>query len=385
MVLVRRPIKSVHRRRDREPAVTSPDWKAKYAEIRPTYEGYERKLRELVGTVLEYAKIDVVQVEGRVKTVDSFAEKIGRKSEKYRDPLKDMTDLVGLRIIAYYVEDVDAIVEVLSTEFEVIEQHSTNKQDELAPDQFGYASNHVIARIGRSRRALPEWAPYADIVVEFQVRTTLQHAWAAVNHKLSYKRVEEVPITLQRRLFRLSALFEMADEQFSAIRRAAAELSDVYSDSVKDGNLGIEIDADSLDAYIHNSPKVALILRLLTEELRIPLAALSTNVEGQRSALLQIARHLGATTIEEFDQLVPSEADTIRRTLKTVEKIAPSTDDAPYRNVYHVVLVICVSLHPITEEFYKSLFGESSWLAIVEIKAELGEPKSAGSPDPVSR
>jgi putative GTP pyrophosphokinase len=377
MVLARRPIKSVHRRRDREPVVTSPDWKAKYAEIRPTYEVCERKLRELVGTVLEYAKIDVVQVEGRVKTVDSFAEKIGRKSGKYTDPLKDMTDLVGLRIIAYYVEDVDAIVEVLSTEFEVIEQHSTNKQDELAPDQFGYASNHVIARVGRSRRALPEWAPYAGIVVEFQVRTTLQHAWAAVNHKLSYKRVEEVPITLQRRLFRLSALFEMADEQFSAIRRAAAELSDVYSDSVKDGNLGIEIDADSMDAYIQNSPKVALILRVLKEQLGVPVA--SFGVEGQRSALLRTARHLGATTIDEFDQLLPSETGTIRRILTAIEKIAPSTGDAPYENVYHVVVDICVVLHPITEEFYTEVFA-SDWERLNEIKAELGETETTDSP-----
>ncbi|MBM7859465.1 RelA/SpoT domain-containing protein [Lentzea nigeriaca] len=97
--------------------MTSPNWKARYAEIRPTYEAYEKKLRELVTTVLEHAKIDVVQVEGRVKTVDSFAEKISRKSGKYADPLKDMTDLVGLRIIAYYVEDVDKIVSLLRNEF----------------------------------------------------------------------------------------------------------------------------------------------------------------------------------------------------------------------------------------------------------------------------
>jgi putative GTP pyrophosphokinase len=63
---------------------------------------------------------------------------------------------------------------------------------------------------------------YADIRAEIQVRTALQHAWSAVHHKLEYKSSTEAPPELRRRLFRLSALFELADEQFSELRDARA-------------------------------------------------------------------------------------------------------------------------------------------------------------------
>ncbi|RAS69012.1 ppGpp synthetase/RelA/SpoT-type nucleotidyltransferase [Lentzea atacamensis] len=353
--------------------MTSPSWKTQYAEIRPKYEAYEKKLKELVETVLTHAKIDVVQVEGRVKTLDSFAEKIDRKDGKYTDPLKDMTDLVGLRIIAYYVEDVEQIAALLRSQFTVLEEHSANKQDALAPDQFGYASNHLVIRLGNDRCSLPEWSRYADIAVELQVRTTLQHAWAAVHHKLSYKRAEEVPTSLQRRLFRLSALFEMADEQFSAIRTAASELSDEYSDNVKQGNLDIEIDADSLGAYLRNSPKVALIRRVASEDFNHEIPA----DDSFRSELIQLATHLGAKTIDEFDRLLPGDAETITSVL--------TAGGRTYRSVYAALAIFCAALHPVDEDFYKSLFAKSSWPIILEIKAKLGEPGQAGSPDQVSR
>lgn len=373
MLAERHPIKSVHHRRDREPVVTSPNWKTRYAEIRPTYETYEKKLRELVTTVLDHAKIDVVQVEGRVKTVDSFAEKIGRKSGKYADPIEDMTDLVGLRIIAYYVEDVDRIVSLLRKEFDVLEEHSANKQSELAPDQFGYTSNHLTVRIG-SRSAWLEWAPYAGIAVEFQVRTTLQHAWAAVNHKLSYKRVEEVPISLQRRLFRLSALFEMADEQFSAIRNAASELSDEYSDNVKQGNLDFQIDADSIDAYLQISKKMRRISGIAVGEFGVNIrGADRVLIELSRSDLIKVAGHLGARTIDEFDRLLPGTDAEIRRVLGVLtEKVPTLKPDDAGTTTPKLATFIATALHGMSREFFDSIYEGGGWEIFAEVREALG-------------
>lgn len=379
MVLARRPIKSVHRRRDREPAVTSPDWKAKYAEIRPTYEGYERKLRDLVGEILEHAGIDVFQVEGRVKTLSSFEEKIKRKEGKYADPFADMTDLVGLRIIAHYLEDVDRIVELLSNQFEVRREHSMNKQDELAPDQFGYTSNHLVIRIG-SRGERPEWAKYADISVELQVRTMSQHAWAAVHHKLSYKRVEEVPTSLQRRLFRLSALFEMADEQFSAIRTAISELSDEYSDNVRQGNLDIEIDADSVDAYIKNSPKVRDLIVLVRNEFNThPIPVDGARTEHTRTRLLRLIDQLGIRTLEEFDRTLP-DADKARQMFIALRGVADEMDPARQQRagvVEHEILSsLLILLYGIPKDLYEGMYVDPEvWVQYDETRKRLGSRK----------
>ena len=163
----------------------SPDeWGDRYRARRATYESMTTRLRALIADLINDAGLDVIQVDGRAKTVDSFVEKIGRKGKKYEDPFADMTDLVGLRIITYYHEDVARIGEILKGEFKIDEKNSVDKIAGLAADRFGYLSVHYIVSLSPARRQLAEWRQYAGIRAEIQVRTALQHAWAAVQHKI---------------------------------------------------------------------------------------------------------------------------------------------------------------------------------------------------------
>jgi hypothetical protein len=92
---------------------------------------------------------------------------------------------------------------------------------------------------------------YRDLRFEIQVRTIAQHAWATVDHKLRYKRESDVPPELQRDLWRLSAVFELADKQFSDIRRHTAELASSYAERVSTGDLGsLGLNRDALTAYM---------------------------------------------------------------------------------------------------------------------------------------
>lgn len=327
--------------------MTSLDWKAEYVKARSTYEDCEKDVRRFVGKILENAGIAVFQVEGRVKTLDSIDEKIRRKSGKYANPLTDMTDLVGVRIIAHYLEDVDRIVELLSKEFEVREEHSVNKRDELAPDQFGYASNHLVVRIGsRSERS---WVRYAGISAEFQVRTMSQHAWAAMHHKLGYKREADVPIPLQRKLFRLSALFEMADEQFSTIKGEIDKLSGEYSDSVKHGALDLRVNAQSMEAYVRNSPKVLEIAEV-ANGLRI------RYWEGDLSVLVALAKALGAKTIGQFDEKVPDGPSTHRVLSAFLSVFGPRSEG----RVIEISLgSIIATFRGLEEKQFKRIFPDS--------------------------
>jgi putative GTP pyrophosphokinase len=204
----------------------SPDeWGSRYRAIRGTCESMTGRLRSLVADLLAEAGIDVIQIESRTKDLDSFTEKISRKRAKYANPLTEITDLVGLRIITYYREDVAAVGEVLRGEFQIDATNSVDKAASLDPDRFGYSSVHYVVSLSPDRRRLVEWRPYAGMRAEIQVRTALQHAWSAVNHKLDYKSPTEVPRELRRRLFRLSALFELADEEFSELRDERARIA----------------------------------------------------------------------------------------------------------------------------------------------------------------
>ena len=223
---------------------------AEYARLRPTYESYTAKLAGLIENLLETADIGVHKIEPRCKEVDKFKEKINRAGKAYEDPLREVTDLVGVRVIAYYPEDVDKICDLLRQEFEVDEANSTDKRAALDPDRFGYLSYHLVVTLGPSRKRLAEWRACAEIKAEIQVRTVLQHAWAAISHELDYKSVDHAPIELQRKLNRLSPLLELADEQFQELRNDRDTSSRRDRDKIARHDLDIEINLDSLMTYI---------------------------------------------------------------------------------------------------------------------------------------
>lgn len=283
------------------------EWIDSYRRRRSEYEEFTRRLHALLRDLLKEDGIDVVQIDARAKEVDSFAEKVRRKQDQYDDPLLDVTDLVGLRVITYYVEDVARVGKIVEREFEVDSANSVDKGHLLGPDQFGYMSVHYVAKLDERRAGLPEWNPFQGMAFEVQIRTALQHAWAAVDHKLRYKTLEDVPDDLKRNLYRLSALFELADEQFAALRDASNRLRKQYKDQVTTGDLGIPVNADSIEAYLRGTSKFDAICTraanagwgLLRAE-----AEDDNRREWARSTLLAALQAVKIETIEEFDRLL---------------------------------------------------------------------------------
>lgn len=202
--------------------------------------------------MLAHDGIETAQIEARCKAVQSFTDKIVRKGEKYNNPIADITDLVGLRVIVYYPDDVDRVGKVIAREFDVDADNSLRRGVDSDPDRFGYRSDHYVVRLGQARRELSEWEQFAALRSEIQVRTVMQHAWAAVDHKIRYKG-DELPTDLRRRLYRLSALLETADEQFAALRAASEEVRVAYRSSLAQGDFDLGLDALSLQAYLSQS------------------------------------------------------------------------------------------------------------------------------------
>jgi ppGpp synthetase/RelA/SpoT-type nucleotidyltranferase len=281
--------------------VSPEEWGNRYRVKRATYESMTTRLRTLITDLIHDAGIDVIQVEGRAKSVDSFVEKIGRKGKKYTDPFADMTDLVGLRIITYYREDVARIGDILKGEFKVDEKNSVDKVAGLAADRFGYLSVHYIVWLSPARGQLAEWRQYAGIPAEIQVRTALQHAWAAVQHKLDYKSSIEAPLELRRRLFRLSALFELADEQFSELRDARARIEAEYADDVRQGHFDLPVNEASLAAYLDDGGKRDMIGKMITDTGGKIYAQDDRALAKDRRDLLKLLNIIEISTISQLD------------------------------------------------------------------------------------
>ena len=169
-------------------------WEESYRRHLSRYEDFTNHLRDLLEDLLKNANIDVIQIDGRAKSAESFAEKVRRKGAQYDDPLRQVTDLVGLRVITYYLEDVSRVGDLVRDEFAVDPVNSVDKAEMATPEQFGYRSVHYVATLGPNRRDLAEWAPFRSVRFEVQVRTSFQHAWAAVDHKLRYKTAKDVTV-----------------------------------------------------------------------------------------------------------------------------------------------------------------------------------------------
>lgn len=210
--------------------------KASFEKLEPSYRLLSENIKSALIKFLKEKNIDFVDVETRVKSFDSLFSKIERKM--YTDPLVEINDICGLRIINYYPSDLKIIESIINEEFDVIE--SSNKEEEMDDDRFGYRSFHFIAKIKKDWLSAPNYRGLGDLKFEIQARTILMHGWAAISHKLSYKHERDVPKKFQRELFRLSALIEMADEQFERLRSERREYSESF----------VEADDKGEDAFI---------------------------------------------------------------------------------------------------------------------------------------
>jgi ppGpp synthetase/RelA/SpoT-type nucleotidyltranferase len=295
-----------------DPEQKSPDeWGAVYRRQRGVYENCAKRYRWMLKDMLADAGIEVVQIEQRAKKVESLVKKIADKKGAYVDPLTDVTDLAGVRVITYYREDVALVEGLIRGRFEVDEERSVKGSDAVAPDEFRYTGDHLIVRHGAAHDVPPGWADICELWVEVQIRTATEHAWAAVDHKLKYKAERSWPPRLQRRFAQLKALFELADDQFSVLRREYGELERGYTDTMSEGDLEIPIDAVALAAYLAQTEKIAPLMTLAEElgwSIRPDAEALGGKGLGERPRELNdLALTLGMTgieTIRQFDEFL---------------------------------------------------------------------------------
>jgi len=227
-----------------------------YKERIATYDTLGQNFYDSISILLKDEGIKFLSISYRVKDIESFIEKIERKS--YENPLTQIEDICGLRIICYYQKDIQRIRDTIKKEFEVLE--STDKEDKLDYDQFGYRSYHIIASINPKWDVVPNYRGMTDLKCEIQIRTVLMHAWAEIEHNLAYKSKSQTPQKFRRKLHRISAKLEEADEQFEELKKESEEYQKEIRKEVKEQgdkfDANIELNVDSLQAYMDtNFPK----------------------------------------------------------------------------------------------------------------------------------
>ena len=188
---------------------------------------YERALASM-HTELEslFAEQDLtVTIKHRVKALKNLYQKLCRRVPRLPDSTSHIvpTDLMGIRIVCPFLSDIDATARLIETNFTVTEKEQ--KGADLGSAEFGYESLHFLIRCPDAIRKKEQLDN--DAVMEIQVRTLLQDAWAEVEHQLIYKS-EFSPLDepLRRRLAALNANLTLSDIMFQEIRDYQEKLHD---------------------------------------------------------------------------------------------------------------------------------------------------------------
>lgn len=229
---------------------------SQYLRVRPYYEELSSVVGRVIEECLSKRGITVHSVQHRAKDPVSFGRKAATPSEKkperpkYERPTEEITDLAGVRVITNVLQTISDVDDLLHHEFEIVERSDKGKTL-LDEEKFGYRSVHYLVRLSNKRSNLAEYERYSAGIVEVQVRTILQHAWAEIEHDIQYKSSYSIPSEIRRRFMSLAGMLEVADREFEAIQNADRELSSIVEDQVKVGDLsGVELTPRSLKSFL---------------------------------------------------------------------------------------------------------------------------------------
>lgn len=176
--------------------------------------------KDEIARLLRQSGLLVHNVDARVKSAISLAQKLRRK--KYKRPQRQMNDVIGVRVISYFRDDVEKVKDAIMPQFEINKNKSVLAREHRALNPrdvgFGYDSVHIIGRMKSHEVARSRFQRLNNPWVEIQIRSILEHSWSEIEHEIVYK--PNIPLTSQirRKFGAIAAALELVDSEFVALR-----------------------------------------------------------------------------------------------------------------------------------------------------------------------
>src|SRR5262245_19753293 len=118
-------------------------WQEQYRRVLPLHERLLAEVLFAIEAALSTEAIKIHSATGRVKTLESLAEKAERKG--YLEPLDQASDVVGVRVVVLFLSDIPRVEALLRSLFTISgsEDHIEGQDAQT----FGYMSRHFDAAI----------------------------------------------------------------------------------------------------------------------------------------------------------------------------------------------------------------------------------------------
>jgi len=158
----------------------------------------------------------------RIKDFKSYYRKLIRQRPASVSGVPLLSDILGIRVICAFLEDIKHVENQITENFEVFEVEC--KGADRTFSEFGYESVHILVHIPPEIYAEAVTSDLeklfdGPLLCEIQIRTILQDAWAEVEHELVYKaEFSPFDLPLRRKLASMNAMLSLADIVFQEIR-----------------------------------------------------------------------------------------------------------------------------------------------------------------------
>lgn len=130
----------------------------------------------------KYRDYPIHNIQARIKGRKSIEKKLfSRKLPVTAYAAKDnLTDIAGIRVICYFVEDIFSILSLVRTQSDLL---ILKESDYIHfPKESGYKSYHMVLGVPVYRIEGMQYYP-----VEIQFRTLAMDLWASMEHRICYK------------------------------------------------------------------------------------------------------------------------------------------------------------------------------------------------------
>ena len=169
-------------------------------------------------------------VTGRIKPLASIYDKSLQKGIPFEPSEKlaaELQDIVGVRIMCQFVDDIAAVTELIRqrNDMKVIEEKDYITHSKPS----GYRSHHMIIEY-----PVETVQGRKIVIAEIQIRTLAMNFWASIEHSLNYKYKGEFPEEIKERLQNAAEAAFRLDEEMSQIRSEIQEAQAYFSEYKED-------------------------------------------------------------------------------------------------------------------------------------------------------
>ncbi len=214
----------------------------KYKKQRPIYKEFSKILKQILKNLVRGTSSEFI-IQDRVKTISSFANKLFNPDKNYSDPISEISDLCGMRIILPNINEMNGVCDLIRGNFlyDVI-----SNEESFEAVSLGHLQTYIIQLIPglklyrRLELEIPDY--FFDLKAEIQIRTYLSHGWAANQHKIFSKYKFKVPKPYEQELNRVKSLVSIEDNALNNITKKMQDYESIYGAYMSNEKIEAEIE-----------------------------------------------------------------------------------------------------------------------------------------------